>query len=59
LRLIPRDPNDFRVVATFHHVDGSRCEAELKPFEAAGLISEIVQVINHGNSCSSFATEAR
>lgn len=49
LRLLPRDPNDFRVVVTFHHTDGSLCEAELKPVEAAGLMSEIACVIDHGN----------
>jgi hypothetical protein len=62
LRLIPRDPNDFRVVVTFHHTDGSLCEvvtfhradgspceAELKPVEAAGLMSEIWHVIDQGN----------
>jgi hypothetical protein len=49
LRLIPRDPNDFRVVVTFHRADGSLCEAELKPVEAAGLMSEIWHVIDQGN----------
>jgi hypothetical protein len=49
LRLIPRDPNDFRVVVTFHHTDGSLCEAALKPVEAAGLMSEILHVIDRGN----------
>ena len=49
LRPIPRDPNDFRVVVTFHRADGSLCEAELKPVEAAGLMSEIALVINQGN----------
>src|SRR3546814_14118968 len=50
LRLIPRDPSDFRVMAPFHHADGLLCEAELKPFAAAGLMSDIVRVINQGNS---------
>lgn len=50
LRLKPRDPDDFWVVVTFHHADGSLCEAELKPFEAAGLMSEIAHVIDQGNS---------
>jgi hypothetical protein len=50
LRLIPRDPSDFRVVVTFHSADGSLCEAELKPVEAAGLMSEIACVIERGNS---------
>lgn len=49
LRLIPRDPGDFRVVVTFHHADGSLCEAELRPVEAAGLMSEIACVIDQGN----------
>ena len=49
LRLIPRDPSDFRVVVTFHRADGSLCEAELKPVEAAGLMSEIACVIDQGN----------
>lgn len=49
LRLIPRDPGDFRVVVTFHHANGSLCEAELKPVEAAGLMSEIARVIDQGN----------
>jgi hypothetical protein len=49
LRLSPRDPNDFRVVVTFHHTDGSLCEAALKPVEAAGLMSEILHVIDRGN----------
>src|SRR3546814_2484414 len=50
LRLIPRDPSDFRVMAPFHHAGGLLCEAELKPFAAAGLMSDIVRVINQGNS---------
>ena len=49
LRLIPRDPGDYRVVVTFHHANGSLCEAELKPVEAAGLMSEIARVIDQGN----------
>ncbi len=49
LRLIPRDRSDFRVVVTFHRADGSLCEAELKPVEAAGLMSEIARVIDQGN----------
>ena len=49
LRTIPRDLSDFRVVVTFHRSDGSLCEAELKPAEAAGLMSEILCVINQGN----------
>ena len=49
LRMIPRDPSDFRVVVTFHRADGSLCEAELKPVEAAGLMSEIARVIDQGN----------
>ena len=49
LRQFPRDPSDFQVVVTFHRVDGSLCEAELKPFEAAGLMSEIARVIDQGN----------
>ncbi|PIX63930.1 MAG: hypothetical protein COZ43_13055 [Sphingomonadales bacterium CG_4_10_14_3_um_filter_58_15] len=50
LRLIPRDPGAFRVVVTFHQGDGSLCEAELQPVEAAGLMSEIAHVIDQGNS---------
>lgn len=49
LRLIPRDKGDYRVVVTFHHANGSLCEAELKPVEAAGLMSEIARVIDQGN----------
>src|SRR3546814_6261106 len=49
LRLIQRDPSDFRVMAPFHHAGGLLCEAELEPFAAAGLMSDIVRVINHGN----------
>src|SRR3546814_16536063 len=49
LRLIPRDPSDFRVMAPFHHAGGLPCEAELKPFAAAGLMSDIVRVLNQGN----------
>lgn len=49
LRLIPSDLGDFRVVVTFHHTNGSLCEAELKPVEAAGLMSEIARVIDQGN----------
>lgn len=49
LRLIPRDPSDFRVVVTFHHTGDSRCEAELNPIEATGLVSEIACVIDQGN----------
>lgn len=49
LRLIPCDPGGYRVVVTFHHADGSLCEAELKPFDAAGLMSEIARVIDQGN----------
>lgn len=51
LRQFPRDPGDFRVVVTFHREDGSLCEAELKPIEAATLMSEIARVIDHGNNC--------
>jgi len=50
LRLIPRDLGDFRVVVTFHRADGALCEAELKPVEAAGLMSEIACAIEQGNS---------
>lgn len=50
LRLIPRYPSDFRVVAPFYHADGSLCEAELTPFAAAGLMSDIARVIDQGNS---------
>src|SRR3546814_18122252 len=50
LRLIPRDPSDFRVMAPLHHAGGLLCEAELKPFAAAGLMSDIVRVINQGDS---------
>ncbi|KRA79736.1 hypothetical protein ASD76_17090 [Altererythrobacter sp. Root672] len=50
LRLIPRDSGDFRVVITFHQADGAICEAELKPHEAAILLSEIAHVIDQGKS---------
>ena len=50
LRLIPRDLNSFRVVVTLLRTDGSMCEAELNPVEAAGLMSEIARVIDQGNS---------
>src|SRR3546814_14822145 len=48
LRLIPRYPSDFRVMAPFHHAGGLLCEAEPKPFAAAGLMTDLVRVINHG-----------
>src|SRR3546814_6716965 len=50
LRLLPRDPSDFRVMAPFHHAGGLLCEAALNPFAAAGLMSDIVCVIHQGNS---------
>ncbi len=50
LRLIPRNPGDFRVVVTFHRADGSLCEAELRPVEAAGLMSEIARIVDQGSS---------
>src|SRR3546814_1042864 len=50
LRLIPRDPSDFRIMPPFHHAGGLLCEAELKPFAAAGLMSHIVRAINQDNS---------
>ena len=53
LRVIPREPQDFRVVVTFHQADGSLCEAELAPTEAARLMSEILGIINQGNGRSS------
>jgi hypothetical protein len=56
LRLIPSDPGEFRVVVTFHDADGLLCEAELKPIEAAGLMSEIVRVIDKGNNAASQLT---
>jgi hypothetical protein len=59
LRLIPRDPGDFRVVVTFHYADGSLCEAELKPVESAGLMSEIAHVIDQGNSHDPHVTSTR
>lgn len=60
LRVIPREPRDFRVVVTFHHEDGSLCEAELAPAEAARLMSEILGAINHGNGrCSAMAKPTR
>lgn len=48
LRLIPRDPENYRVVLTFHHADGSLCEAALGPSEATELMSEIAGVIDQG-----------
>src|SRR3546814_6229814 len=57
---LPREPRDFRVVVTFHHEDGSLCEAELAPAEAARLMSEILGVINQGNGrCSATAKPTR
>lgn len=50
LRLFPRNPGDFRVVVTFHRADGSICEAELTPLDAASLMSEIARTIDQGNS---------
>lgn len=47
---IPRDPADFRVVLTFHHTDGTLCEAELMPNEAAGLMAEIGRAIDQGST---------
>lgn len=47
---IPRDPADFRIVVTFHHADGSLCEAELTPVEAVGLMAEIGRVIDQGSA---------
>lgn len=46
LRVIP---GDFRVVITFHLADGTLGEAELKPLEAAGLLSELAKAIDRGN----------
>ena len=48
LRTFPREPADFRVVLTFHHTDGSLCEAQLTQDNATGLLSEIARVIHQG-----------
>lgn len=45
---IPRKPADFRVVVTFHHADGTLCEAELTPNEAAELMAQIGRTIDQG-----------
>lgn len=47
---IPRDPADFRVVVTFHHADGTLCEAALTPHEAVGLMAEIGRAIDQGGT---------
>jgi len=54
LRLLPGlaedfRPKDFRIVVTFHLADGTLGEAELKPHEAAGLMSELAKAIDRGN----------
>lgn len=56
LRLIPRGPGGFRVVVTFHHADGSLCEAELTPVEAVGLMAEISRVIDQGDTSGPHAS---
>ena len=61
LRTFPRDHADFRVVLTFHHLDGSLCEAELTRDDATRLLSEIVRVIHQGKDlggCPSVVGEA-
>jgi hypothetical protein len=50
LRQLPGDPCDFRVVVSFLRADGSNCEAELTPVDAAGLMSEIALEISLGNA---------
>ena len=48
LRMFPRDRSTFRVVLKFHLADGSLCEAELSPDQAADLVNEIAGVIEQG-----------
>jgi hypothetical protein len=47
---IPRDPAEFRVVITFHHVDGLLCEAELTPNQADELMAGIGRAIYLGDT---------